>query len=300
MKPLDPEEVTARGAPVAAGVPASTRMGPVQLSVSDLDRSIDYYRHAVGLSLMSRDGLQAALGVGRTELLELREEPGARPSLGYTGLYHFALLVPERADLARWLAHAARDRVALTGMADHFVSEALYLSDPDEHGIEIYWDRPREGWEGQVERKMTTARLDVEGLMSEIREQPEEPFAGLPPGTVMGHVHLKVAGIDETVEFYRDLLGFGLMATFGHQAAFLSAGGYHHHLGANVWESAGSPPAPQGTARLLQVNILLPTAEDRDRLEDRVAREGLEPSRVDGAVLLRDPSGNPVALRVAR
>src|SRR6185503_5300279 len=145
--PRDPEEVTAEGAPAVAAVPDATRMGAVHLSVADLGRSIDYYESAIGLRVHDRDGAGAALGTGGEDLLVLREEPGARPARGSAGLYHFALLVPERADLARWLAHAARERVPLVGLSDHFVSEALYLRDPDHHGIEIYWDRPREHWE---------------------------------------------------------------------------------------------------------------------------------------------------------
>ena len=297
---LDPEEVTAAGAPAVAEVPESTRMGPVHLSVSDLDRSVDYYRHAVGLSLSSRDGLRATLGVEGTDLLVLTEEPGAMSSTGYCGLYHFALLVPRRADLARWLVHAVRDGVAMTGMADHFVSEALYLSDPDDHGIEIYWDRPRDLWEGLVASRMTTVRLDVDDLVSEVRDEEAVPYSGLPPGTVMGHVHLRVSAIPATTAFYRDTLGFGLMATFGNQAAFLSAGGYHHHLGANTWESAGNPPAPAGTARLLQLNIVLPTAEDVQILAGRVASKGREPTHLDYGVMVHDPSGNPVVLTSER
>jgi catechol 2,3-dioxygenase len=273
-------------------------MGPVWLTVSDLGRSLDYYREQVGLDVVSAEGGRATLAAGRRDLLVLTEEPGVPPSNGYCGLYHFALLVPERADLACWLAHAARDRVPLTGMADHYVSEALYLSDPDDHGIEIYWDRPRRVWEGQVARRMTTVRLDVDDLMQQVADAEPEAFAGLPSGTVMGHVHLRVAEIPETIGFYRDLLGFGLMATFGNQAAFLSAGGYHHHLGANIWESGGSPPAPPGTARLTRVNIEVPTAADVERLAAQVeAATGRPPEPVEGGVLISDPSGNPVAIR---
>jgi catechol 2,3-dioxygenase len=150
MGPPDPEEVTAAAAPAVADIPPQTRPGAVHLTVADLDRSIGYYESAVGLRVHDRAGGRAALGTGGEALLVLFEEPGARPAGGFCGLYHFALLVPERADLARWLAHAARERVPLVGLSDHFVSEAIYLSDPDEHGIEIYWDRPREHWEGQV------------------------------------------------------------------------------------------------------------------------------------------------------
>ena len=176
----------------------------------------------------------------------LREEAGARPARGYSGLYHFALLVPERTDLARWLAHAAREQVPIVGVADHFVSEAIYLSDPDEHGIEVYWDRPREVWEGQVAERMTTLPLDVGDLLGVLDDPRSEPFDGLAGGTIMGHVHLRVAEIPATTAFYCDALGFGLMAAFGAQASFMSAGGYHHHLGANTWESRGNAPAAAG------------------------------------------------------
>ena len=135
----------------------------------------------------------------------------------------------------------AGSSVPLVGLSDHFVSEAIYLSDPDGHGIEIYWDRPREVWEGQVFERMTTLPLDVQSLLGELSDVSAERFSGLPDGAVMGHVHLKVASIPETVAFYRDVLGFELMAQVGEQAAFLAAGGYHHHLGANTWESAGGP-----------------------------------------------------------
>jgi catechol 2,3-dioxygenase len=217
------------------------------------------------------------------------EEPGARPARGYTGLYHFALLVLERADLALWLAHAARDRVPLVGLSDHFVSEALYLSDPDGHGIEIYWDRPREGWEGRVADRLVTEPLDTESLLGELEDPATAAFDGLPDGTVMGHVHLKVSSIPETIAFYRDGLGFGLMAQLGQQAAFLSAGGYHHHLGANTWESAGAPSPPAGTAALRRATIVLPDEDERDRVLGRVGAEGPE---------VVDPSGNTLLVAV--
>jgi catechol 2,3-dioxygenase len=296
MEPLDPEESIVAGAPAVAEIPADTRMGAVHLTVADLDRSIDYYESAIGLGVRSRGGGRAALGAGEEELLVLIEEPGARPARGYTGLYHLALLVPERVDLARFLVHAARDRVPLVGLSDHFVSEAIYLSDPDEHGIEVYWDRPREVWEGQVMERLTTLPLDTGSLIGVLDDPARETFEGLAAGTVMGHVHLRVAEIPSTIAFYRDTLGFGLMAALGIQAAFLSAGGYHHHLGANVWESAGAPPAPAGHATLKQATVILPDAEDVDRLAAAAERSGQEPEPVEGGVRVHDPSGNPIVL----
>jgi catechol 2,3-dioxygenase len=282
---VDPEELTAVGAPVHADVPPETRMGAVHLTVADLDQSLAYYETQIGLRVHAREGGLAQLGTGGEDLLVLTEEPGVEPADGYSGLFHFALLVPERIDLARWLAHAARDRVALSGLSDHFVSEAIYLRDPDHHGIEIYADRPRELWEGQVGMRLTTEPLDTNDLLATLEDPISESFDGLAGGTVMGHVHLCVADVERTVEYYRDVVGFGLMAQLGDQAAFLSAGGYHHHLGGNTWQSAGRPYAPEGYARLTQMTIVLPDETSLDGLAKRV-----------GGTEVRDPSGIPIAL----
>jgi catechol 2,3-dioxygenase len=294
--PRDPEEVTAAGAPADAEVPGATRMGAVHLAVSDLRRSLAFYENTVGLSVREHGDGRALLGAGGEDLLVLIEQPGARSSLGYCGLYHFALLLPQRVDLARWLAHAARDHVALAGLADHFVSEAIYLSDPDGHGIEIYWDRPRELWEGRVAERMTTLPLDTSSLFGELADPLKAPFAGLPVGTTMGHVHLCVADIPRTVAFYRDVLGFALMASLGGQAAFLSAGGYHHHLGANTWQSAGAGQPPEGSAALRQATTVLPGTAERDLVVARVADAGYELRHLEEGVLVHDPSGNPILL----
>jgi catechol 2,3-dioxygenase len=300
--PPDPEELEATGAPATAEISAATRPGSVHLTVSDLERSLAYYRSAIGLEALERENGRASLGAGTRELLVLVEQPGARPAYGFTGLYHYALLVPERPDLARWLAHAARDRISLVGLSDHFVSEAIYLSDPDGHGIEIYCDRSRDVWQGKVDARMTTLPLDVQSLLRELDDPDTEPFDGLPGGTVMGHVHLKVASIPETVGFYRDVLGFGLMAQLGPQAAFLAAGGYHHHVGTNTWESAGASPPPAGTAALRHATLVLPDAGERDRVLERVERAGgptREDTEGDGLPLILDPSGNALRLIVA-
>ncbi|HTA14432.1 MAG TPA: VOC family protein [Solirubrobacteraceae bacterium] len=301
--PRDPEEATAVTVPALGAIPASTRMGAVQLTVSNLERSLGYYENVIGLSVRERAGDRAMLWAGGEksgeDLLVLVEQPSARPARGYCGLYHFALLLPHRADLARWLAHAARDRVALAGLSDHYVSEAIYLSDPDGHGIEIYWDRPREVWEGSVAERMTTLPLDTSSLFGELPNPASEPFDRLPPGTVMGHVHLCVADVPQTIAFYRDVLGFGLMASLGGQAAFLSAGGYHHHLGANTWESAGAGQPPAGVAALRQATIVLPSEAERDLLAARVADAGHEPHLLEDGLLVHDPSGNPIVLTVS-
>src|SRR5690349_2271587 len=297
--PRDPEELGTTTQPVHPVIADETTVGAVHLTVGDLERSLDYYRTQIGLQIREQGGGEASLGTPERELLHLVEQRGARPVNPATGLYHFALLVPERTDLARWLAHAARDRVGMTGMSDHFVSEALYLRDPDHHGIEIYWDRPRAQWEGQVFERMTTLPLDVDSILGELDDPTSAPFDGLPDGTVMGHVHLKVAAVDDTIRFYRDVMGFGLMAQLGPMAAFLSAGGYHHHLGANTWESAGAGPAPEGSATLRHATIVLPDAAERDRVVNRLERAGADVADLDHDALVRDPSGNALALTVA-
>jgi len=263
-------------------------MGPVELSVSDLERTLEYWTGSIGLQVLERGDGRASLGADR-ELVRFVEEPGAAPARGYAGLYHVALLLPTRRDLARWLAHAAEARVPLEGLSDHAVSEAIYLRDPDQHGIEVYADRPREQWEGRVMELMTTIPLDVQSLFAEL----DAPRAELPEGTVVGHTHLCVSEIEPTVGFYRDVIGMDVMAQLGPMAAFLSAGGYHHHVGANVWESRGRPTAPEGTARLLEATILF---DDAEALGAAANRAGAEIR--NNSARLSDPSGNPLFLTV--
>jgi catechol 2,3-dioxygenase len=261
-----------------------THMGLVELSVSDLERSLAYWQDAIGLRLLSRENGAVELGAD-TPLVRLVAEPGARSAHGFTGLFHVALLVPDRRSLGRFFAHTAREQIPLTGLSDHVVSEAIYLRDPDYHGIEVYADRPREQWEGRVSQTMTTIPLDTDSLLA---EAGDAGFDGLPDGTTVGHVHLCVRDVDEMVGFYRDKLGLALMAQGGQQAAFLSAGGYHHHLGGNTWETRGAPPAPEGTARLLRFTIVLPNGAEMERVAERI-----------GGTEVRDPSGNPLVLAVA-
>ena len=259
-------------------------MGLVELSVSDLDRSVAYWQDAIGLRVLSRENGTAELGAD-TPLVRFLEEPGAGSAHGFTGLFHVALLVPDRQSLGRFFAHTVREQIPLTGLSDHVVSEAIYLRDPDYHGIEVYADRPREQWEGHVSETMTTIPLDTDSLLA---DAGDAGFDGLPDGTTVGHVHLCVSDVDEMVGFYRDRLGMDVTAQAGKQAAFLSAGGYHHHLGGNTWETLNAPPAPEGTARLLGFTIVLPDDAEVQRVAEQI-----------GGTEVRDPSGNPLVLAAA-
>ncbi|MEA2126167.1 MAG: catechol 2,3-dioxygenase [Solirubrobacteraceae bacterium] len=260
------------------------RIGTIHLTVADLERSIGYYETQIGLRLHRREDGFAALGTGGEDLLALTELPGARPADGYAGLFHFALLVPERTDLARWLTHAARERIALTGLSDHLVSEAIYLRDPDGHGVEIYADRPRAQWEGKVGELLVTLPLDTDDLLASL-DDPRAGFDGLAPGTTMGHVHLRVSDLTETTPFYRDVIGLDVMGQLGSQASFYASGGYHHHVGANTWESRGAPPAPEGHATLVSAELVFDDDEAFAAVADRA-----------GGDVVKDPSGNPLRL----
>src|SRR4051794_37906483 len=266
----------------------------VSLTVADLERSIGYYEDAIGLTKNARENGSARLGVAGCDLVVLEEQPGAKPGRGRTtGLFHLALLVPTRADLAAWLAHAAPEKARLTGASDHFVSEALYMRDPDGHGIEIYADRPRDTWTNLDDGSLNigTVPLDIDDLLS----AREEPFERMPDATVMGHVHLQVAHLEEARRFYTDVLGLDLMVEIPAQASFLSSGGYHHHLGMNVWAGGGAPPAPADQARLTRAAFEVESESTLDAIEAG-ARDAVR----DGPrLLLEDPSRNPLALHVA-
>jgi catechol 2,3-dioxygenase len=283
------------------GIADATRMGAVHLTVSDLQRSLEYYQRAIGLQVHERDDGSARLGAGGEDLLVLYEEPGAEPAPRNTGLFHFALLLPARADLARWLVHAVQDQIPLEGMSDHLVSEALYLRDPDWHGIEIYRDRPRPEWERDGDSiRMATLPLDVQDLVAAL-DGAEPEFEQLPRDTTMGHVHLQVADVAATEDFYAGVMGFDIQARYGSQATFLSAGGYHHHLGGNTWNSRAASPPPPGSAALRQAVVLLPDDTELKRVSGRVADAGQDPEpQPEGGVLVRDPAKNALLLQVDR
>lgn len=273
-------------------LPAATTLGPVHLVVSDLDRSIAWYVDRVGLSLLDREGAVARLGAGDETLLVLTGDPGAPSPRGVAGLFHVAILVPTRADLGRVLRHLVRTRTPMQGASDHGVSEALYLDDPDGNGLEIYRDRPRDDWpRAKGELRMFTQALDAEGVLAAAEGEPESP--AMPAGTRVGHVHLQVVDLDTAERFYTGVLGFDLVQRYGPGAAFVSAGGYHHHLGLNTWNGARGP-APEGAIGLASFEVRVPAAAALDAVAQRASGAGVASERRDGALVLRDPSGNRV------
>ncbi len=296
MSPLNPSPTSTAEAPAIA---AATAPGAVSLTVSDLARSRAFYETALGLSVREADDGSLAFGVpGGADLVRLHGDASA-PALDRraTGLYHLAILYPTRLDLAHALARLAEAHWSLDGVADHLVSEALYLSDPDGNGIELYRDRPREEWsyaDGQLQ--MATLALDLRSLADELAAA-DGPQATVPAGTVIGHVHLQVASIPDAEAFYHGVLGFDVTTRGYPGALFVSAGGYHHHLGLNTWQSAGSGPAAPGAVGLRSYEVVLPDRAELDRVLDRVRDAGLSPVTEDAnSAGVRDPSGNLVVL----
>jgi catechol 2,3-dioxygenase len=277
---------------------ADTTVGPVYLTVSDLKRSEEFYRDALGFKPLPRRGdLLSLTADDVTPILELKGDPAApRRPARTTGLFHFAVLVPSRLDLARSLRHLADVRYPIQGGTDHRVSEAIYLADPDDNGIEIYRDRPRDGWtfpNGEIH--MESDPLDYDGILAELNGHAE-PWEGLAAGTRIGHVHLNVADLATTEDFYHGVLGFDITVRRAHGALFISAGGYHHHLGLNIWNGEGAPPPPAGAIGLRHYSIVLPDVHELETVAGRVQEAGITAEEMDEGFMLRDPSQNGVLL----
>ncbi len=287
-------------APKGYRLPAATRIGRVTLQVADLARSLAYYERVLGFRVLERMAGRAILGdqAGERPLIELRERSGANPvpRRGRLGLYHYAILLPDRAHLGRLLRHLA-ELEERAGMSDHLVSEALYLSDPDGLGIEVYADRPRVGWRlnGQ-ELAMATDPLNVEDLL---QAAGAERWSGMPAGTVIGHVHLYVGDLDQAAAFYHAGLGLDKIVWSYPGALFLSAGGYHHHLGTNTW-AKGAPSATDADARLIEWEVLVPSSEDASAALSSLAKSGVAVERVADGGTARDPWGTPVRVRATQ
>jgi catechol 2,3-dioxygenase len=278
-------------------IDARTSLGPVRLTVADLERSLRFYEGVLGLQGAKQPDGDYALAAGGSTLLRLEERRGARSKpQRSTGLYHVAILMPDRVALARVINRLAETRYPVTGASDHLVSEALYLDDPDGNGIEIYADRPREAWpQTDSGLRMTVDPLDVESILGELPGGPEA-WAGLPAGTTVGHVHLHVADLRAAEAFYVGLLGFEVMQRFGNSALFLSAGGYHHHLGLNIWAGVGAPPPPSDAVGLRHYAVRLPDAGALAAVVGRVRAVGLPVEEQADGLLVRDPSQNGLLL----
>lgn len=287
-------------------LPEGIRLGPVHLQVADLNRSIAFYRTTLGFRLLSSDGPQAVLGAEGSDatLLVLDERVGARaaPRRGRLGLFHFAILLPDRPSLGRFVRHLA-EIGAPAGAANHLVSESLYLQDPDNLGIEVYADRPRGVWRrAGRELLMSTDPLDLPGLE---RDAGATAWTSLPPGTVIGHVHLHVGDLAVASSFFGDGLGMDVTVWNYPGALFFAARDYHHHLGTNVWAGPGAHPPAEGDAQLLEWTIQLPDRASLEPLADSLARARwpVEPVHQAGtppALLTRDPWGTRLRVSAAR
>jgi catechol 2,3-dioxygenase len=282
---------------MSSSIDPATRMGAVRLTVADLDRARSFYARALGLTELGTAGGAVPMGpAGGPVLVELEGRPDApeRPRRS-TGLFHLAVLVPGRPELARALRRVLEAGASFSGASDHLVSEALYLDDPEGNGIEIYRDRPRGEWSMEGgELRMATLPLDVEGVVGEMPAGPDE---GMAEGTTMGHVHLQVRDIREAEAFWSGVVGFEPTVRSYPGALFVSAGGYHHHVGLNTWGTAGAPPPPEGARGLASLEVVVPGAAEVDRIEERARAAGADAERDGGGLRLRDPSGNRVLVR---
>jgi catechol 2,3-dioxygenase len=284
-------------APPGFRLPDDTRIGRVRLQVSDLKRSISYYETVLGMRVLRQSAGSAEMGPHGEDrtLIELSEKSGARqvPRRGLLGLYHFAVLLPDRSALGRFIAHLA-EIGAYAGMSDHLVSEAVYLTDPDGLGIEVYADRPRESWTvASRQLEMTTKPLDVEGVVG---SAGGKKWDGMPPGTQIGHVHFYVGDIDRAASFYHAGLGLDKIVWNYPGALFMSAGGYHHHVGVNTW-AAGASPASADDAKLVEWELILPSQSAVKSAGESIATAGY-PVNADGDTMLaRDDWGIAVRIR---
>ena len=284
----------------------ATRPGHVHLSVADLDRQVEFYRQVIGLKLHWREGATAGLGVGNQDLLRLTKVRGARRVRGTTGLYHFAILLPSRRELARAIGRLYSLRYP-NYPTDHVMTKTTYLDDPEGNNIELYADTPEDGTFSLVNGVLVARHangapsdgrepLDVEALLRELaaEDRLDQP---MPPETTMGHFHLYVADLDATMRFYHDLLGLdnmGLARDF--RMGMVSAGGYHHHVGFNTWLGQGAPPPPPDALGLRYFTLVLPSRAVLEHVVERIQAAGLATDQTEAGILVRDPSQNGVLL----
>ncbi|MDO8755360.1 MAG: VOC family protein [Anaerolineales bacterium] len=287
----------------------ATRLGHVSLTVANLENQIEFYQKVLGFHLHWREGNKAGLGASGADLLRLTEEPDLKKYRGVTGLYHFAVLFPNRRELARAVARLSALKYR-NHPTDHIMTKTTYLDDPEGNGIELYCESPEDGTFIIENNDFVTRRadgtlsdgrepLDVQALFSHLKEDDklDDP---LPLETRVGHVHLHVRNVQEAVDFYHGMIGFdvmGMSSTF--QAAFISAGGYHHHLGLNAWQGEGAPPPPADAVGLHYFAVDLPNQEALDEVIARVDAAGIPSNKTEDGLLVYDPSQNGVVLRSA-
>jgi len=269
-----------------AALPGTLRLGPVHLTVTDLDRSIPFYVSAIGLTLLHRADGVATMGASDGSVVVLHEDRGARPAGRHAGLYHYALLFPTRAELAHAAGRLAITRTPIQGASDHGTHEAIYVPDPDGNGIELAADRPREQWPELTAYNIGPQPLDLGDLMAAAGDG--HPNAEAAPGLRVGHLHLHVGDVEEGLRFYRDVVGFEETVRLP-TAGFVAAGGYHHHLAFNVWRGEGVPAEPEGVVGLRHWTVVLPDAQSVDALRARAEAAGVAIERDSGAIVLRDP-----------
>jgi catechol 2,3-dioxygenase len=286
----------------------STIIGHVSLTVADLENQIAFYQQVLGFQLHWREGNQAGLGAGGPDLLRLTEEPNVRKYQRVTGLYHFAVLFPNRRELARALARLFALKYP-NYPTDHIMTKTTYLDDLEGNGIELYTESPEDGTWTMANGKYETRRadgswsdgrepLDVDALLSLLNEE-DRLDVPVPPETRMGHIHLHVRDIDEAVNFYHGILGFDLMGVAkSFRMAFVSAGGYHHHIGLNTWQGEGAPPPPVDAVGLRHFTVALPNQQALDEVVARIDKAGIPSNRTDDGLLVQDPSQNGVILSV--
>ncbi len=279
----------------AGRLPAATRLGPTELVVADLERSLAFYGGPLGLQLVAREGPRALVGTGGEAVLALREEVGARPAGRHAGLYHVALLHPSRLELARAARRLAESRTPIQGASDHGTHEAIYLGDPDGNGLELAADRPPAEWPDIHDiDAIRPNRLDEQSLLGLVAG--EESMAQAGAGLVVGHLHLHVNDLAAATAFWTDVVGFDIVFSLD-VATFVAAGGYHHHVGLNTWRGVGIPDAPErGVAGMAFGTIVVPTRADVAAVRARAAGAGADATDLpdDAGLRLRDPAGNVV------
>lgn len=273
----------------------TTPIGTVSLRVRDLEKMIWFYRNIIGLAIIKETSENAELGLDNATLVNLQIQPGGKSYPRSPGLYHMAFLLPSRQDLSAWLRHLISTRYPLQGAGDHLVSEALYLSDPEGNGIEMYYDRPRKTWEyDNWSIKMDTLPVDLEALQA---DAPKMDFEKLSSEASLGHIHLRVDDVEKASRFYQDILEFDLMTKLP-GAAFLGTGGYHHHIGINMWQSRGASAPPPDSLGLQYFRIVLPSPEVRSKILSRLDEKKYSFNEMGSDMFLRDTAGNGIVLSV--